>query len=180
MVYPPKKVAATEVSVQHEARDTRPLALKHFPSKVIASAVRRAVTLPMVPWHVRCQHGFVAHRNLCENVVLADSHARALGFHSSASAAPVAIACDIEAAFPSCSRVWMMRSFAGAGAPAGLISILVALHRDTYAVQCINGFMTPVFCMLSGILQGCPLASVCFLVLFSPHVALLAVYAHSL
>ena len=75
---------------------------------------------------------------------------------------------DLEAAFPLVARRWMLYAFSLGGADTGSMNFLTAVHQDTWAVRWNGALLSFEYLMWSGILQGCPLAGFCFIVLFAP------------
>ena len=162
-VYPPKKTGPQDLGVAREPQDTRPLSMKISAGKIISAAINFSMRGMIAAWADKNQRGFVSKRLLTHNIVLADAHARVLGHPQSGVHLPVAFGSDLAAAFPSAHRRWMKRSFAAASAPRGLRNVIASMHMSTYAVRHTADGVVVDYCMFSGIMQGCPLAGLCFM-----------------
>ena len=168
VVYPPKKVGAKETAVDRAPKDTRPISLKLTSAKVITAAFNFSWRAALPAWAPSSQRGFVAGRQLSHNVVLADVAARTLGFTAKPGDLPVGVSTDLESAFPLVARRWLLQSFRSAGADSGSMNFLTSVHQDTWAVRWHGDQLSFEYLMWSGILQGCPLAGFCYIVLFAP------------
>ena len=167
-VYPPKKTGPQDLGVARAPSDTRPLSMKISAGKIISAAINFTLRGTITAWADKNQRGFVSKRLLTHNVVLADAHARVLGHPQTGVHLPVAFGSDLAAAFPSAHRLWLKKAFAAAQAPRGLRNVIAGMHTSTYAVRHTDEGIAVDYCMFSGIMQGCPLAGLCFVVLFNP------------
>ena len=168
VVCPPKKTGPTDRLVSRRPAETRPLALKLAPAKFVSSVCNFTLRRPIAGWAAEQQRGFLPGKNLCDNIFLADTHARRLGFECSPAELPIALACDVEAAFPSANRRWLYHACLTAGAPPGMLSIILLTHVETWAVSLQGLSVRRDYLMSSGILQGDPMASLIFIILFNP------------
>ena len=83
---------------------------------------------------------------------------------------PIVLFTDFGAAFPSVIHEWLFLDLAleMEGFPPGLRNFIVGIHSQVTAYG-LAGSMAPPLCFIpSGVIQGCPLASDCFLFAFNP------------
>ena len=155
------------VEVMRDPSSTRPLGLKNTDNKIIAGAVhhsiKRAVSVGASP----LQRRFVSGRNFINNIVDLDSKARLFSMKPD-SFMPVLLFTDFGAAFPSIIHEWLMIIMEQPGFPAGLRNRVQALYPFVMAVGRSDGATVTLFIILAGVIQGCPLASFCFLIAFDP------------
>ena len=80
---------------------------------------------------------------------------------------------DFLAAFPSVEHKWILRVFEFYGFPRGFLHFLNSLFFNNYAVYSSLGFQSFLYSIVSGIVQGCPSAGLCFAVAADPFFRLL-------
>ena len=109
---------------------------------------------------------------LGENIIELDAFSRTYGMDESLFF-PVLALFDFGSAFPSLIQQWMFLVFQVIGIPEGAYHILNAVYFVVQAVGRIAGSSSRhLFFILSGIIQGCPLAGTCFAIAMDPFLAL--------
>jgi hypothetical protein len=85
---------------------------------------------------------------------------------------PVLALYDFGSAFPSLIHEWLFIVLRAIGFPDGAYNIISALYSQVLALGRIAGSPSIVlFRILSGIIQGCPLAGTCFVLAMDPFLA---------
>ena len=139
---------------------TRPLSLRNTDTKVLASAANRHLK-PLVSERVHdVQKGFVSGRNFCANIASLDARARIESQRPAAATdCPVLATYDVAAAaFPSLGHQWLFNQLRRVGLPDGYLHVIRALYHLPMAYARFGGCVIPMFFLLSGVLQGCPLS----------------------
>ena len=113
------------------------------------------------------QRGFVPRRDFSANVLELDTHARLAGMEA-APDRPLLLTTDFASAFPSLSQGWARRALAAAGLPEGMLSFVIYSFQHVVAYTALEGHMQLLFVVLSGVIQGCPLASAVFVIALNP------------
>ena len=165
VVFPPKKPPPGAHKVHKRAKETRPISLKLVCNKHVMMMISWSLRLPLRAWTSPSQRGFVPGRALTWNVVEADARCRQAGF-ANPSQHPCALALDIEAAFPSLSRQWITFCLTRIGIPEGLLRTIVSTHHNCWALAATDTGLAYTFELACGIQQGCPMASVIFILCF--------------
>ena len=75
---------------------------------------------------------------------------------------------DFGAAFPSLIHQWLLLVMKHLTLPAGFINFIEGIYFAAVAVGKIRDRVAILFLILSGVIQGCPLASDCFVIAFDP------------
>eukprot|EP00972_Heterocapsa_arctica_P098694 14563791-Heterocapsa_arctica.AAC.1 len=81
---------------------------------------------------------------------------------------PLILTTDFGSAFPSIIQQWMLIVFNACKTSRGFIHLISAIHADVSAFARISSVLMHIFDLNSGVIQGCPLASLCFVVAFDP------------
>ena len=85
---------------------------------------------------------------------------------------------DFGSAFPSVIHEWLFITLRAANVPRGVLDIIDALYVLVAAVGRRAGIASSFSCwILSGIIQGCPLAGTCFALAMDP---ILGMFKHSI
>jgi hypothetical protein len=81
---------------------------------------------------------------------------------------PILAFTDFGAAFPSLIHRWLFTVMKFSCLPTGLNNFIAGIHFFVIGVGKANSQVMALFVILSGVVQGCPLASLCFVVAFDP------------
>ena len=101
-VFPPKGSRDDDArAVIRRPDETRPLSMKNADNKTICRVLNGLIRHIGTRHVAHIQRGFVAGRQLTQNIVDLDAAARAFGHRELASSAPVLAFWDVAAAFPS-------------------------------------------------------------------------------
>ena len=153
--------------ITREPIATRPLGLKNADVKAVSGAtyalIKRAVGL----YASRLQRGFVQMRNFLDNIVDLDAHSRLYSMRTDCFM-PICLFTDFGAAFPSLNHKWLFIALKASNLPAGLICFIEGIFASVIAVGRANLESVILFLIRSGVIQGCPLASFCFVLAFDP------------
>ena len=71
---------------------------------------------------------------------------------------------DFAAAFPSMSHTWIPACLTALGIPSGAHDLTMSMYCLNLAHSAAGGALIPLFLILSGVLQGCPLSGFLFAV----------------
>jgi len=153
--------------VSRAPADTRPLALKNSDNKVIAGAYNWAVRRQVSKKANHLQRGFIVDRQLLDNVIDLDSHARIAGMLHPDDFPAVALF-DFAAAFPSLAHKWIFLAIYFCGFPAGFIAIVEANYSLVFMFIALGGQLHMLLLVAAGVLQGCPLSGTLFAVCVDP------------
>lgn len=145
----------------------RPLLLNNTDAKAIAATVAWAVN-PIVRRGAHAsQHRFVSQRDLSQKIVELDTYARAMHSTVAPEDHPVALFCDILAAFPSVRRPSSQTVLHLQGMPEAAIKVVEATNMDMPLLLRIGG-VHKLGNVTSGIAQGCPLSGKLFVSAMGP------------
>ena len=158
MVFVPKGGEPDESTVVREPCDTRPLSLKNTDNKVVCSVINHKMRLPLSTHACSIQGGFVPGRQLVANVVDLDAFGRIHGMQSTPHDPSLFTFFDFAAAFPSLSHQWIASCMIAVGLPSGAIDLILNMYCLNLALASAGTDLTPLFFILSGVLQGCPLS----------------------
>ena len=161
MIYPPKKVLASETEVVRNPSDTRPISLRQVGNKLVSATLSFCLKRSLGQWSLPSQKGFIAGRRFTDSLVMADTTARTLGMVVPRADKPVAVLLDLRAAFPSVQRSWMHLVMKKIGLPPGMRDAVAELHREPWAIS--RDGSSKGFPLQSGTLQGDPMASTVFI-----------------
>jgi hypothetical protein len=114
----------------------------------------------------RLQRGFIYDRQMLQNVVDLDAHARiqamrARDLHGdqvldTLENCSALTFWDFATAFPSVNLTWLHLALRAAGVPKGLRRLVAALYTSNAAFARVDGSDNFLFWVTSGVLQGCP------------------------
>ena len=167
-----------ELGIVRSPDATRPLGLKNTDVKCISGATHYLIKRPLAARAAPQQNGFVFGRNFINNVVDLDTRARCFAMDRSLSL-PIMLFTDFGAAFPSVVHQWLFMVLDSPGIPIGLRNFIIGIHSQVTAYGSAGSSVTPLFFILSGVTQGCPMASDCFVMAFDPFLNLLATLVDS-
>jgi hypothetical protein len=110
----------------------------------------------------------VAGRELTQNIVDLDTAARCFGTASQKDKLPILAFWDGIAAFPSVAHAWLWTVLKCSGFPLGFINLIRGIYcmNGSWAVGS-DGFEF-LFWIWAGVLQGCPLSGLLFVVILDP------------
>ncbi len=171
MIFAPKGSENTgHLGAVREPNATRPPGLKNSDVKIISGAVYFGIKREVSKYASHLQRGFVAGRNFLDNVVDLDAWSRkyAMQFSDLNNLMPILAFTDFGAAFPSIIHKWMFIALKSSNLPIGLMNFIRGIYSSVVAVGRARADVTVLFLILSGVIQGCPLASFCFIVAFDP------------
>lgn len=109
--------------------------------------------------------GFVPDRNINENII---TLLEVQDYMHNSQTSGFAFLADIEKAFDSVCRDFLLASLEKLGFGPHFIAWFVTLHNVSVAQITINGFLSEAFDTLSGVRQGCPWAPLLFLAATEP------------
>ncbi len=184
MLFPAKgQLDGDHMEVVREAVDTRPLSLKNSDNKTITACINHASIHTVAQGTHHSQRGFVPGRQLLQNVVDLDYHARHVGLmvhgHNAAAVPTIGLDSplfrlallaffDFATAFPSVAHAWLFLVVQFSNPPKWFHNFIKVLYsiNSTYSMD-VEGkhFM---FYIWSGVLQGCPLSATLFLMCINP------------
>ena len=159
--------------IVRSAEDTRPLTLRNSDNKIISAAAGLPLGDAVAEKTNFVQQGFIRGRNFLSNVVDADAYARAAALCADGDRATLA-AYDFGAAFPSLCHDYLFAALAHAGLPSGLCTLIMALYAHCDVLLPVCGKLTSSFVIRAGVLQGCPLSGLLFVVAMEPFLNLVS------
>lgn len=111
--------------------------------------------------------GFILGRNLAQNAIEVDTHARALAVRAPAGNIAILLLFDMEATFLSVCRQFLRMAAPAVASPAGALRVVEALHE--YNRMCWRGKGTRLMVTAtSGVSQDCPLSGCLFILAADP------------
>ena len=152
---------------------TRPLGLKNSDNKTIAAVTNYSIKFEIARDACSLQRGFLASRNFVNNIVELDAISRTYAFDPSLFF-PLLAFRDFGSASPSLIHEWLFDVLRAIRFPDGAFDIIAALYFQITAFGRIAGSSSrALFMILSGIIQGCPLAGTCFALAMDPFLSML-------
>ena len=168
MIFIPKgEEPGDESGVVRGPLSTRPLGLKNSDVKCISGAIHKMTRGVFTQHASLMQNGFVHRRNFLNNIVDLDTAARIYSMQEGLHM-PILLFTDFGAAFPSLIREWLSIVLRCSNVPNALINFIEGIHDSVVAVGRVGCTSVTLFLILSGVIQGCPLASFCFVIAFDP------------
>ena len=113
-----------------------------------------------------CQRGFIPERQLVDNIVDVDTGMRTAGTAGrlfsplKPEKTPIGLFLDFAAAFLSVCQAWITLVVKRLGLPSGLVNLILGIYSDNRAFH--KGSDEPLYIIISGILQGCPMSGTIF------------------
>lgn len=186
-LFPPKKVKPTDpasLKVIRTALECRPLTLNNSDNKAGCGLISLGLSPALQTHGSQLQRGFIQGRQLLDNPVILDTHSRInamrctaarghanfselLPTHSVAKLAVTALF-DYAHAFASVKHSWIMRVCERICVPEGARNFIAGRYSECRAFIQQQGEILPLFQVLSGVLQGCPLSSTLFTLAIDP------------
>lgn len=153
-----------EKEVVRSPESTRPLGLKNSDNKLIAAVTNGSLKRGVSGGACEVQRGFIQGRNFVNNIIELDAWSRA--YAGVVSLFFPLLACfDFGSAFPSLIHAWLFIAMQAAGVPHGAFHLIESLYHVVSAFGRISGSSSRfLFLILSGVIQGCPLAGTCFVI----------------
>ena len=87
---------------------------------------------------------------------------------------PIIALFDILAAFPSLGHPWLFATLRHLGLPQGLLNYALLIYTNVAAYGFNGNLFSFLFWVVSGVLQGCPLAGTFFAIALDPFLRHLA------
>jgi hypothetical protein len=141
---------------------TRPLGLKNTDNKAIAACTNSSIKHAVARDACELQRGFIHGRNFVNNIIELDAFGRAYAADPSLFFALMAFF-DFGSAFPSLIHEFLFIVLRAVNIPEGAFNLISSLYFLVAAVGRVEGSSSRfLFRILSGIIQGCPLAGTCF------------------
>ena len=167
MVFVPKAAPLrSEAGVSYTtANDLRPLSKVNIDSRLLASALCIRIEPLLERVLSDMQQGFLPGRSPLRNVVDVDARMREAAMECED---PAAIFFDFQAAFPSLSHTFLLRSLVGLGSPPSVCRFVECLYWGHGCVLAGPGGHQPGFVISAGIRQGCPISPLLFAVIMDP------------
>ena len=150
---------------------TRPLTLRPVSTKVVASVVNLALSEIAQRVCIDNQRGYVKGRRAHDSAIELANELDILRLRDSHDASCIGI--DMEAAFPSISQRYVLKSLQAIGVPNGICNAVKALLNGNTMQIAFRGKVFESMQVTSGILQGCPTSGSLFAIAFDPVVRFL-------
>lgn len=164
--------AATNTRASRQHVDTRPLGLKHGGINTSSGARHRHIkpTLTQVAHHA--QQGLIRGRHDLSSVATLDTLARRYPV-TSAPRNPCIVCVDFGAVSPSTMHQWLCMAITAPHFPLPFLHSLQGIFFGAIALDRSGASGAFVYVLLSGAMQGCPLADACIAIAFDPGLHLL-------
>ena len=140
------------VVVSRAAGDVRPLNLSNTDAKTIAKAMNCPLSAACSTMVDPSQRGFVRHRQLLDNIILAEG--KALGFAIEGEDSASLVTFDFRAAFPSVFQWWLFFVLVHAEIPESYINAIRTLYQQNFAFIYFAGATFRAIHICRGIRQG--------------------------
>jgi hypothetical protein len=156
------------IDCTRSAENLRPLGLKNSDNKVVCGVLNRRLRSSISRGACSLQRGFVGGRQMVQNVIDLDAAARCAGVRAFAAWLPALLFWDFAAAFPSVGHGWIWEVLRVAKLPAGFVNVLRSLYKLNAAMVAGSGGISFFCWVMSGVLQGCPLSGLIFVLVMDP------------
>ena len=148
--------------------DTRPLALKNSDNKTVGGVFNRCCRDVIQHSASPLQRGFVPTRQLLENVIDLDAYGREYAVANPRSIPKLAF-WDFATAVPSVAHAWMCLVLNFAGMPTNMVPLVIeCMYYCNCAFAVMGSTVEILFVILAGVLQGCPLSGILFVMCIDP------------
>ncbi|CAK0854640.1 unnamed protein product [Prorocentrum cordatum] len=171
-------------SCTRTASTVRTLSLKNCDAKLIAACADRGLQPIATSSTSPEQKGFTAGRRFVDHIPFLDAECRREGLLPDAAAPrPMFLSFDFRQAFPSLFREVIEKVLPRYGIPLGFRNVIMALYSNflafsSFRAEGTSAELVPLFALMCGIMQGCPLSgTVWCLAMDAPIRALLAAIA---
>ena len=177
---PKKEILPFEHGVACRAKDTRSLTCKNTSNKHICTTVAVSLMPNVREAAAEEQRGFINKRHFTDNVLIVDTVSRIYSNLFEKFGNSVIAFFDFANAFPSMYIQWIFLVLKFFNFPLGIQQFVHALYTqfDTYMKH--GGVMRHLCFVKNGVLQGCPLAALLFVVAMDPFVQLFNLTVDSL
>eukprot|EP00973_Karenia_brevis_P046499 6449363-Karenia_brevis.AAC.1 len=128
--------------------------------------------MPVVAAAAAPQKGFISGRHFTDNLVLVDTTSRVYSNLHYLYGNSVTAFFDFANAFPSLALQWLFLVLRWLKLPRGLINFVHALYHDVHCFLKHAGQVRYMCQVRSGVLQGCPLAALLFVLALEPFVCM--------
>ena len=125
------------------------------------------------------QRGFIAKRHFSDNILILDTCSRIYSNLYNKYGNAVMAFFDFADAFPSVSIAWIFDVLVALRVPLGIRQFIAALYTQCNTYIKHNGAILFLCQVRSGVLQGCPLASLLFVLAMEPFVQLFNTFIDS-
>lgn len=151
----------------------RPLMMKNTDNKIIGKIFEQPIKKAMTKFLHPSQRGFVPGRQMLDNVVDIDSHARLSTLDSEVIAGkpsdlPMIVAFDFKSAFTMVMHIWVDEVLGFYGTPPALHRAIMEFYTGNIALTQAGCGFVPLMPILSGILQGCTMSGTMFALILDP------------
>ena len=133
--------------------------MRNSDKKIITSASHRQIGRIAHREAIPEQRGFTKNRQILSDVLDIDTIARLQACIADDADPACCMLCDFLSAFSYIAHQWMFLVFRKMGVPLGLFNLFMVLYNYVEFFSCADGLYVFCFLLLSGVLQGCPLAS---------------------
>ena len=188
MVFIPKAVGVVTEAIFAHPLELRPQTLKNSANKVIAGILNWVIHPAVKATACKLQNRFVQGLQLVQNAVDLDQCARVHALEFSArrdhalkfvsdlkiekkgivAAIPILLLFDFAAAFPSVKHAWLHLILELIKMPLEVRRPLLNMYSGNEAFVDCDGELRWLFCVISGVLQGCPLSGPLFVIVIDP------------
>ena len=160
--------AGDDQEVIRSPSDVRPLGLKNIDNKTICAVWNHALRPQIARQACSLQRGFVAGRQLLENITDLDAEARVYGHPSDAHLLPILVLFDFCAAFPSVALSWVWTVLDAMQFHPGLRAFFEGVYHLNSCVLPAPSGLEFMCWVTAGVLQGCPLSGLIFVLVIDP------------
>eukprot|EP00973_Karenia_brevis_P008005 1085614-Karenia_brevis.AAC.1 len=169
----PKKISLPyENGVACRSEETRSLSCKCTDNKTILKATAQSINAVVAVEACTLQQGFIPGRYFTNNVIVIDTVSRIYSNNYARYGDAVSAYFDFGNAFPSVSIAWIFLVLEWLQAPRGIINLVRATYHEVH-MYIKHAGRTQFMCMVqSGVLQGCPLAALLFVLAMEPFLQL--------
>ncbi len=168
-VFPPKGSEEDDhVQVTRTPDCVRPLQLKNTDNKNIAAANNHELSRTTSVSVSTLQNGFIRGRQLLGNVADLDAASHVASFAVYRGRFALLILFDIAAAFPSLAHDWLFATLTAMQMPSGFFNLISCMYTVNCSFGVRSGQDLPLFLIMCGVMQGCPLSGTLFALALNP------------
>ena len=165
----PKKITYPhEHGVACRAAETRAISCKCNDNKTILIATAYSLGEVVAQDACQFQQGFIPGRHFTNNIVAVDTVSRIYSNLAHRYGNSISALFDFGNAFPSVIIQWILLVLQWLKAPHGIICLVRACYHEVYMYIKHAGVAKFMCLVQSGVLQGCPLAALLFVVAMGP------------
>eukprot|EP00973_Karenia_brevis_P074321 10326108-Karenia_brevis.AAC.1 len=165
----PKKLTTPHLEgVAVAVEETRSLSCKNTDNKINCKCMANAL-MPTVMRAANSSHkGFIAGRHFTDNILVVDAIMRVYSNLHHKYGQSIAAFFDFSNAFPSVSLQWIFLVLKWLKLPRGVINFFEAIYHDVHCFIKHAGQLQYMCVARSGVLQGCRLAALLFVLAMEP------------